>query len=128
MLLIFAVGTILYSCRIFQSNVHQYSQQCTRTRSMCFASRTVLICLFQINHFVLYFSPLPLSFYPVITASAKKACCLDNNRIKDYLSHCWQLISRFKNFRKYFIHRCNLTWQRVYLRKKQDELNVMNKN
>jgi len=80
-------------------------RQCT-TRSMCFASRTVLICMFQVDDFVLYFSPL--SFYSVMTAYRKRRF---NNRVKKlfiiiYLFVQLLVISRFKNFRKYFIYRC----------------------
>ena len=91
----------------FTFNIHP--RQCT-TRSMCFASRTVLICMFQVDDFVLYFSPLPLSFYSVMTAYRKRRCF--NNRVKKLFIIIYLfvqlliVISRLKNFRKYFIYRC----------------------
>lgn len=75
-------------------------------------SRSVLICMFRLIIFVLYFSPLSFFYSIIITAYRKRRRYCFGNRVKDFLSHCARLLSRFKNFSQVLLSAgANLTWQ-----------------
>lgn len=100
---------------------------------MCFASRTVLICMyFRYWSFCIVFLAITIKFFYSVFCNygiPQKTCCL-GNRINNYLLHC-AIVDSYIPFRRIFASilsiGANLTWQRVYLRKKRDG-NVMNKN